>query len=280
MPKEITVSFPYAGDLTNFPLSFYLQPMTEANYLGIQDVTFDAAGQVVVDVDAYAVNAGDKVICIGTNYNGIPAPTDRQIAGEATVVDTTPTPSGTFAPLSVNYSSASFTSVIVPAAEPIKASIIGMTGTTNKFILGSVGNASLYVRVSDGRVRLEDATGASYQFSGGVETAALTDGLAHDIEVKNNGADIELWIDGALALTLANKNKPDIAFTEIGISTLGGVTITNGAVYNIELGTIAAWTMLGADDEFNGADSIGSNNLTYNDAPALIDNSHTIDTGA
>lgn len=281
MAKTITLNLGYAANKT-VPVSVYVNALSEANHKGHVTAVFDAAGEAVVDLSALSVNAGDTALVVGSTFNTTATYEDRAISADAVVVDSSagggvgPT-GGTFAPLTEFYSSATFASpVSVPAEQSIKFSVIGLSGTDNRYVLSGGSGAYVYIRASDGRTRINDDAGVNYNFSAVPE---LANANAHNVEIANNGANLELIVDGVVAGTLPT-NKGICTFNKAG-SDDTTITMNMGAVFNIELGVTDAWSMLGAANEFNTANSINASNvLTYNDAPSPITSAHTIDTGA
>lgn len=87
MAKQVAIQLGFAAGIVNFPLAVYAPSMSLANYKGFITASFDAAGNTIFDVDSLTVNASDQLIFIGTNYNGTPAASDRQIAVSGVVVD-------------------------------------------------------------------------------------------------------------------------------------------------------------------------------------------------
>lgn len=237
MALTITLNLGYAAGET-IPVSVYVNSLSEANHKGHATAAFDSSGEAVVDLSSLSVSDGDTVLVVGSTFDTNATYYDRAISANAAVVDSETgggeTPSGgTFAPLTEFYSSATFSSAVaVPADQPIKFSVIGLSGSNNRFILSGSNNAYVYIRASDGRVRLQDDSGNGHQFNNVSELANLD---AHDVEIANNGANIDLTVDGAVVATL-NSNKAVCTFDKAG-SDDTTITMDVGAVFNIELGS-------------------------------------------
>jgi hypothetical protein len=190
-----------------------------------------------------------------------------------------------YIPATASYTAATFSPVTLPAAEPL---IFYITGAAThqfqqdlQYVISGVGGDEFNISRTNERFRFRYSsnTGLDVVFD---LVGLVLDQAEHRLEFKNNvgGTELECYVDGVLFTGNAfgaQTPKGDLTFDRIGQSGDGLTTMTQGGVYGITLGTQAAWMMVSeTDNAFNGADSIGSNNLTFVGAPGTIANTDTL----
>lgn len=180
-----------------------------------------------------------------------------------------------FSPLTASYSNASFTPVVISNTEIISFHVKGLSSSSDSQYIfgGSITGAYVFYRGSDGRFRVATDTGNIRQ----VYSTILNDGGEYFVEIKIDPLGWDLYIDSNFIVRSAGSIS-DITLDRIGMSS-ATTTMTIGAVYGVTLGGSASWPMQSVnDDEFDGEDMIGSNDLTYNGAPVPITSADTIET--
>lgn len=182
-----------------------------------------------------------------------------------------------YSPLASSYSSANFaTAVTVPNTDTITIHVTGMDNLPSlKYLLGSSGSALVYFRGNDNRVRIVDDSGSIRQFN--LPGINLGGENKIDIELTPTRVNFSLndefvgFADGPVGTCTFDCAG---ARNNTGLSTLGV-----GAVYGIVLGGQAAWPMQSdRQTVFDGADEIGSNDLTFLGTPNPITESDTVET--
>tara|TARA_R110000850_G_scaffold269695_2_gene402113 strand:- start:1243 stop:1863 length:621 start_codon:yes stop_codon:yes gene_type:complete len=173
--------------------------------------------------------------------------------------------SNLYALLNVNYDYASFTPVTASNTDIISAHFINepTSNTSTKYLLGSAGSAYINIRGTDGRLRLADDAGLLSTFS---SIAELLDGNQHYVEFRISPSGVALWVDNALRSSVTN-SPTAFTFDVIGARSSSSGYTSNGSVFGVTLGNQASWAMASPSFTINTVDSIGSNNLTFVNAP-------------
>lgn len=160
-----------------------------------------------------------------------------------------------YALLASSYDSATFTAVTLQNTDIISFSIKGLTD--QDATINILQGASSIRFLSGNRLQLiTDAPAYRTVGIGG----DLYDGLQHYVEVRLSPSSVEVWIDGDLAGTGSG-----------AVDTSTFSQVTGGAVgvsiFGVTLGYQASWAMLSDSFTINSSDLIGSNDLTYVNAP-------------
>lgn len=184
-----------------------------------------------------------------------------------------------YSPLSLSYSSANFSDITLANTDTLSFWVKGFVQDagdfTNKYILGSSGNAYVYTRVVDGRTRVYDDNGSFKS----VYLPQLIDGGEHFVKIVIGANSTSFYVDDNLIGT-ANGSMSDMTFNCVNArDNTGTSSNTEGTIYGTTLGTQASWTMQSeSDDTFDGVDWVGTNDLVYLNAPATITSADTIET--
>jgi len=163
-----------------------------------------------------------------------------------------------FALLSQSYSGASFSPVVVQNTDIISFNVIGLdTATTDRKLFDSSGSAEVRYRGSLDRIQLLDDAGSFRTVTG---SGSINDGLQHYIELRLDVNGYDLWVDGVFV------GRSNGAITTVTLDSISN-GLPLGAVFGVTLGGYASWPMVSDAYTYNNSDTIGSNDLTFNDAP-------------
>jgi hypothetical protein len=282
MAKTIELNFGYAANAT-IPFVLYNGGVSATNLLNHYSAAFDAEGVSVIDIsDLTGVSSGDTLLALGSTADGTDNDAHRTFSADVVVADSGVEPLTGFAPLQASYTNATFNDVTIPQNEEIEFSFTGMSLEVggNCYVLSGPDGSYINFNLFNGRLSLRDETNS---INARWDIPEALDGGEHVVVMKNNAQNTasELTLDGVTITPTTDNPRLAITFNKIGDSTPTGDNTNNGAIYNIKLGTQAAWEMLTANetDAYAVADSIGSNNLTFSGAPSPVTSTDVIQVG-